>query len=57
MRVREVRAAVQKLLNTTVPASSINEALSTHAREGDLRFHRLSYGAYEYRKSRYLSLD
>ncbi len=50
MRAREVWTAVEAVLNRAVPKSSVYEALSTHAREGDRRFHRVSYGVYEYRR-------
>ena len=48
LRTRDVRAAVEVMLGVAVPSSSVNEALSTHAREGDLRFRRVAYGMYEY---------
>ena len=48
MRARDVRAAVEAALGTPIAASSVQEALSTHAREGDLRFRRVAFGVYEY---------
>ena len=47
----EVRAAVEAALGAPIPASSVNEALSTHARGADLRFRRVAYGVYEYRSA------
>ena len=49
MRARDVRAAVETALGAAIPASSVREALSMHAREGDLRFRRVAFGLYEYR--------
>jgi hypothetical protein len=49
MRARDVRAAVEAALGSPIPASSIQEALSTHSREGDLRFRRVAFGVYEHR--------
>ncbi len=49
MRARDVRAAVDAALGTPIPPSSVQEALSTHARAGDLRFRRVAFGVYEYR--------
>jgi len=46
LRARDVHAAVEAMLGVTVPPSSVNEPLSTHAREGDLRFRRVGYGMY-----------
>src|SRR5438046_1078483 len=48
MRARDVCDAVEAALGTRVPASSVQEALSTHARKGDLRFRRIAFGVYEY---------
>ena len=48
MRARDVRAAVEAALGAPIPASTVNEALSTHARDADLRFRRVAYGVYEY---------
>jgi len=45
LRVRAVQAAVEELLGSAIPFSSVNEALSTHAGP-DKRFHRLRYGLY-----------
>jgi len=45
LRVRDVHAAVEELIGTPVPFSSVNEALSTHAGP-DQRFRRLRYGVY-----------
>ena len=47
MRVREVHAAVEELYGERVPFSSVNEALSTHARGDGGRFRRVRYGTYE----------
>jgi hypothetical protein len=49
MRARDVRAAVEATLGTAIAASSVQEALSTHSRTGDLRFRRVAFGVYEYR--------
>ena len=49
MRARDVRVAVEVALGTPIPASTVREALSTHARGGDLRFRRVAYGVYERR--------
>ena len=57
MRARDVRAAVEAALGTPIPASSVNEALSTHAREADLRFRRVAYGVYEYRSTSHRPRD
>src|SRR5579871_3815444 len=46
MRARDVRAAVETALGTAIPASSVQEALSTHSCKGDLRFHRVAFGVY-----------
>ena len=54
LRVRDVRAAVEELLGTPVPFSSVNEALSTHASGRDERFRRVRYGVYEHRSQRAL---
>ena len=50
MRARDVWRAVETAFGASLPKSSVYEALSTHAREGDLRFRRVAYGVYEYRK-------
>ena len=42
MRARDVRAAVEVALGAPIPASTVNEALSTHTREADLRFRRVA---------------
>ena len=47
LRVREVHAAVEELYGEPVPFSSVNEALSTHARGGARRFRRVRYGTYD----------
>jgi hypothetical protein len=47
LRVREVHAAVEELYGERVPFSSVNEALSTHARGDGGRFRRVRYGPYE----------
>ena len=47
LRVREVHAAVEELHGEPVPFSSVNEALSTHARGDGGRFRRVRYGTYE----------
>ena len=57
MRAREVWGAVEAILDRAIPKSSVYEALSTHAREGDLRFHRVAYGVYEYRCELPLEFD
>jgi hypothetical protein len=49
MRARDVRAAVEEALGGPIPASSVQEALATHARKGDRRFRRVAFGVYEYR--------
>jgi hypothetical protein len=49
LRVRDVHAGVEELLGEPIPFSSVNEALSTHARGEDQRFLRLRYGVYEHR--------
>jgi hypothetical protein len=46
LRVREVYAAVEELYGERVPFSSVNEALSTHARGDGGRFRRVRYGTY-----------
>jgi hypothetical protein len=46
LRVRDVHATVETMLNRPVPFSSVNEALSTHVGR-DQRFRRLRYGIYE----------
>ena len=46
-RVCEVHAAVEELYGERVPFSSVNEALSTHARGHGARFRRVGYGVYE----------
>ena len=51
MRARDVRTAVEAALGTPIPPSTVQEALSTHARTGDLRFCRVAFGVYEYRRS------
>jgi len=51
LRVRAVHAAVEELLGTAIPFSSVNEALSTHAGP-DQRFRRLRYGIYGHRSSK-----
>src|SRR5436190_21294780 len=50
MCVREIRDAVEALLCAPIPASSVKEALSAHARERGSRFRRVSHGVYEYRR-------
>jgi hypothetical protein len=50
MRARDVRAAVEAVLGTSIPPSSVQEALSTHALTGDLRFRRVAFGVCEYRR-------
>ena len=50
MRARDVRAAAEAVLGTSIPPSSVQEALSTHARTGDLRFRRVAFGVYEHRR-------
>jgi hypothetical protein len=47
MRVREVHAAIEEFYGERVPFSSVNEALSTHARGNGARFRRVRYGTYE----------
>ena len=47
LRVREVHVAVEELYGQRVPFSSVNEALSTHARGDGGRFRRVRYGTYE----------
>jgi len=47
LRVREVHAAVEEFYGERVPFSSVNEALSTHARGDGGRFRRVRYGTYE----------
>lgn len=47
LRVREVHAAVEELYGERVPFSSVNEALSTHARGDVGRFRRVGYGTYD----------
>jgi hypothetical protein len=42
LRVREVHAAVEEAYGERVPFSSVNEALSTHARGDGKRFQRVS---------------
>jgi hypothetical protein len=49
LRARDVWRAVEAILDTKVPKSSVYEALSTHAMGGDRRFQRVAYGVYEYR--------
>jgi hypothetical protein len=44
--VREVHAAVEEFYGEKVPFSSVNEALSTHARGDGGRFRRVRYGTY-----------
>jgi hypothetical protein len=51
LRVREVHAAVEELYGERVPFSSVNEALSTHARGDGERFRRVRYGTYEVARS------
>jgi hypothetical protein len=46
LRVREVHAAVEKLLGQRVPFSSVNEALSTHVTGPGARFQRVGHGTY-----------
>ena len=46
LRVREVHAAVEELYGESVPFSSVNEALSSHANGGRGRFRRVRYGTY-----------
>jgi len=46
LRVREVHAAVEEFYGEKVPFSSVNEALSTHARSDGGRFRRVRYGTY-----------
>ncbi len=50
MCVREIRGVVEALLCAPIPASSVKEALSAHARERGSRFRRVSHGVYEYRR-------
>jgi hypothetical protein len=47
LRVREAHVAVEELWGERVPFSSVNEALSTHARGDGARFRRVRYGTYE----------
>ena len=47
LRVREVHAAVEELWGERVPFSSVNEALSTHAKGDGGRFRRVRYGTYD----------
>jgi hypothetical protein len=47
LRVREVHAAVEELYGERVPFSSVNEALSTHAKGDGGRFRRVRYGTYD----------
>jgi hypothetical protein len=47
MRMTEVHRAVETKLDAKVPRSTINEALSTHARGFDPRFRRVGHGVYE----------
>jgi hypothetical protein len=47
MRMTEVHRAVEARLDTKVPRSTVNEALSTHARGSDPRFRRVGHGVYE----------
>jgi len=47
LRVREVHAAVEELYGERVPFSSVNEALSSHAKGDGGRFRRVRYGTYE----------
>jgi hypothetical protein len=49
LRVRDVHAAVEQLLGTPIPFSSVNEALLTHAKGQSGRFSRVRYGVYEHR--------
>jgi hypothetical protein len=49
LRVREVHAAVERLLSAPIPFSSVNEALSSHAVGERSRFRRVRYGTYELR--------
>jgi hypothetical protein len=44
LRVRDIHAAVEKLLAAPIPFSSVNEALSAHVSGKDQRFHRVRYG-------------
>jgi hypothetical protein len=46
LRVREVHAAIEEMYGERVPFSSVNEALSTHARCDRGRFRRVRYGTY-----------
>ena len=47
LRVREVHAAVEDLYGERVPFSSVNEALSSHAKGDGGRFRRVRYGTYD----------
>jgi hypothetical protein len=46
MRVAEVQAAVEELLNQTVSKDSVNWCLSTGARGAEPRFERVARGCY-----------
>jgi len=46
LRVRDVHAAVEQLLGTPIPFSSVNEALSTHTNGPGAHFRRVRYGVY-----------
>ena len=49
MRVRDIHAEVERAFLDAVPFSSVNEALSTHAKGSQSRFRRVRYGVYEMR--------
>ena len=51
LRVREVHAVVEEFYGERVPFSSVNEALSTHAKRDGGRFRRVHYGIYEMARS------
>jgi hypothetical protein len=54
---RDIWRAVEAVLGSPVPKSSVYEALSSHARTKDCRFHRVAYGLYEYRGERLAGSD
>jgi hypothetical protein len=49
MSIGEIQSAVESLLRTQIPAPSVREALSAHARDRDSRFRRVGHGFYERR--------
>jgi hypothetical protein len=47
MPLAAIHAAVQRLVGTPVPTSSVKDALATHARGNHRRFRRTRHGYYQ----------